>query len=44
MKRLRKRKGVTRNPKTDVESLIESRFNRLEDKLDVFKDEINEWK
>lgn len=39
------RKGVsTRSPKTDVESLIESRFNRLEDKLDSFKDEINEWK
>lgn len=43
MKRLRKSISA-RNAKTDVESLIESRFNRLEDKLDAFKDEINEWK
>ena len=44
MKRRAKRSVSPRNVKTDVESLIESRFNRLEDKLDSFKDEINEWK
>ena len=43
-KRLKRRSVATRGPKTDVESLIEARFNRLEDKLDAFKDEINEWK
>ena len=34
----------TRIPKTDVESFIDARFDRLEDKLDSFKDEINSWK
>ena len=32
-------------PKTEsVEQFIETRFDRLEDKLDSFKDEINSWK
>ena len=44
MKRRARRSVSPRSAKTDVESLIESRFNRLEDKLDSFKDEINEWK
>lgn len=44
MKRRARRSVSPRSAKTDVESLIEQRFNRLEDKLDSFKDEINEWK
>ena len=35
---------MSRNAKESVEQIIETRFNRLEDKLDTFKDEINEWK
>lgn len=27
-----------------VESIMEARFDRLENKLDAFKDEINAWK
>ena len=38
------RRSVARNTKESVEQIIETRFNRLEDKLDTFKDEINEWK
>ena len=45
MKRLRRKvKGVARNPKNNVETFIETRFDRLEDKLNDFKDEINGWK
>ena len=38
------KRRVSRNAKESVEQIIETRFNRLEDKLDTFKDEINEWK
>ena len=38
------RKHVLRADKATVESMIEARFDRLEDKLDGFKDEINAWK
>ena len=34
----------TQKKETSVESYIETRFDRLEDKLDSFKDEINAWK
>lgn len=38
-------KHIARTQKSSsVETFIESRFNRLEDKLDSFKDEINSWK
>ena len=42
-KRAEKR-SVSRSTKDSVEQIIETRFNRLEDKLDTFKDEINSWK
>lgn len=42
-RRLRKR-SAARSTKGSVEQIIETRFNRLEDKLDTFKDEINSWK
>ena len=36
---------VSRAPKDiSVESIMETRFDRLESKLDDFKDEINAWK
>ena len=38
------KKHVVHQPKSVVESMIETRFDRLEDKLDGFKDEINAWK
>ena len=40
------RKQVAKQPPHDisVESIMEARFDRLENKLDVFKDEINAWK
>ena len=37
-------KKTTNSQTSSVETFIESRFNRLEDKLDSFKDEINSWK
>ena len=40
----RVKKHVVHQPKSSVESMIETRFDRLEDKLDGFKDEINAWK
>ena len=42
-RRLRKR-SVPKSTRESVEQIIETRFNRLEDKLDTFKDEINSWK
>ena len=42
-RRLRKR-SVSKSTRESVEQIIETRFNRLEDKLDTFKDEINSWK
>ena len=43
VRRLRKR-SVSKSTRESVEQIIETRFNRLEDKLDTFKDEINSWK
>ena len=40
----RQKRSVARSTKGSVEQIIETRFNRLEDKLDTFKDEINSWK
>lgn len=40
----RNKKSVAKAQKNTVESFIEQRFDRLEDKLDNFKDEINAWK
>ena len=42
-RRLRKQ-SVSKSTRESVEQIIETRFNRLEDKLDTFKDEINSWK
>ena len=39
------RRQVSKTPKDiSVESIMETRFDRLESKLDDFKDEINAWK
>lgn len=43
IRRLRKR-SMSKSTRESVEQIIETRFNRLEDKLDTFKDEINSWK
>ena len=44
MKKRVSKKHVIEEVKPTVESLMEARFDRLEDKLDGFKDEINAWK
>ena len=44
MKKRISKKHIVEEVKPTVESLMEARFDRLEDKLDGFKDEINAWK
>lgn len=44
MKKRVSKKHIVEEVKPTVESLMEARFDRLEDKLDGFKDEINAWK
>ena len=41
---MKNKRRVAKAANLDVESFIESRFDRLENKLDAFKDEINAWK
>ena len=40
----KKRVSKAAAPSSSVETFIEARFDRLENKLDDFKDEINAWK
>ena len=43
-KRLSKRHVARASNNVSVELMMEERFDRLESKLDGFKDEINAWK
>lgn len=43
-KRLSKRHVARASNSVNVELMMEERFDRLESKLDGFKDEINAWK